>query len=129
MSTAGQKLVGPMPPLRPSHAWSIRMKPQMTRRTRDLGMAAPLVMSNGTEGEYSYNERGKRRFHNDGSTAPLTRSPKPDKGLKVDLRDRLIQGQPPRRIFKDLAARPVDPPIADAAAAPARWSVCASKKH
>src|SRR5262245_38118319 len=30
------------------------------------------------------------------------------------------QGQPPRQILKDLAARPVDPTIADTAAAPVR---------
>jgi len=30
------------------------------------------------------------------------------------------QGQPPRRLFKYLPARPIDPPIADTAAAPVR---------
>ena len=30
------KLIGPKPPLRPSHVWSIRTKLQMARRKRDL---------------------------------------------------------------------------------------------
>lgn len=32
------KLVGPKPPLRPSHVWSIRTKLQMGRKTRDLAL-------------------------------------------------------------------------------------------
>src|SRR5674476_239130 len=32
------KLVGPKPPLRPSHVWSIRTKLQMGRRMRDLAL-------------------------------------------------------------------------------------------
>src|SRR6185436_15480245 len=32
------KLVGAKPPLRPSHVWSIRTKPQMQGRTRDLAL-------------------------------------------------------------------------------------------
>ena len=32
------KLVGPKPPLRPSHVWSIRTKLQMGQRTRDLAL-------------------------------------------------------------------------------------------
>jgi integrase len=32
------KLVGPKPPLRPSHVWSIRTKLQIERRTRDLAL-------------------------------------------------------------------------------------------
>lgn len=32
------KLVGPKPPLRPSHVWSIRTKLQLERRTRDLAL-------------------------------------------------------------------------------------------
>lgn len=32
------KLVGPKPPLRPSHVWSIRTKLQMERKTRDLAL-------------------------------------------------------------------------------------------
>ena len=30
------KLVGPKPPLRPNHVWSIRTNLQLGRRTRDL---------------------------------------------------------------------------------------------
>jgi integrase len=32
------KLIGPKPPLRPKHVWSIRTKLQIDRRTRDLAM-------------------------------------------------------------------------------------------
>ncbi len=32
------KLVGPKPPLRPSHVWSIRTKLQMAGRKRDLAL-------------------------------------------------------------------------------------------
>ena len=32
------KLVGPKPPLRPSHVWSIRAKLQIERRVRDLAL-------------------------------------------------------------------------------------------
>jgi integrase len=32
------KLVGPKPPLRPSHVWSIRTKLQIAGRTRDLAL-------------------------------------------------------------------------------------------
>ena len=32
------KLVGPKPPLRPSHVWSIRTKLQIDERTRDLAL-------------------------------------------------------------------------------------------
>ncbi len=34
------KLVGPKPPLRPSHVWSIRAKLQIERRVRDLDLQA-----------------------------------------------------------------------------------------
>lgn len=33
------KLVGPKPPLRPSHVWSIRTKLRMGRKTRDLAFS------------------------------------------------------------------------------------------
>jgi hypothetical protein len=32
------KLIGPKPPLRPGHVWSIRAKLQLERRTRDLAL-------------------------------------------------------------------------------------------
>ena len=32
------KLIGPKPPLRPSHVWSIRTKLQLEGRTRDLAL-------------------------------------------------------------------------------------------
>src|SRR5262250_2930735 len=32
------KLIGPKPPLRPSHVWSIRAKLQIERRVRDLAL-------------------------------------------------------------------------------------------
>jgi hypothetical protein len=32
------KLIGPKPPLRPKHLWSIRTKLQLEGRTRDLAM-------------------------------------------------------------------------------------------
>src|SRR5262245_5074905 len=32
------KLIGPKPPLRPSHVWAIRTKLQIERRTRDLAL-------------------------------------------------------------------------------------------
>ncbi len=33
-----RKLVGPKPPLRPSHVWSIRAKLQIERRVHDLAL-------------------------------------------------------------------------------------------
>jgi hypothetical protein len=32
------KIIGPRPPLRPGHVWSIRAKLDLERRLRDLGL-------------------------------------------------------------------------------------------